>query len=154
MTTTPPSPPAAVDEAAFVAELRRLKTWSGMSFRQLERHATAAGDTLPASTVATMLGKNRLPREELLVTFLRACGLNDDDMRPWLTTRAMIADGTKVDTTAVAAASATRPRTTSGWRRALLAATALATAFAIGAAFTAGLESNSIEEQEIEVLTP
>lgn len=139
MTTTPPSPTSAIDEATFVAELRRLKTWSGMSFRQLERRAAAAGDTLPASTAATMLGKNRLPREELLVTFVRACGLDGDDLRPWLTTRATIADGTRAT-----------PRRFQ-WRRTVVAAAALAVAFAGGAAFTAG--SGTVEEETV-VSTP
>jgi hypothetical protein len=156
--TTQPSPTAATDEAAFVAELRRLKTWSGRSFRQLERHAAAAGDTLPASTVATMLGKNRLPREELLVAFIRACGLDEDDIRPWSTTRAAIADGTKADATAVAPATSPRGHTTSQWRSqwrlAVVAAAALAIAFAGGATLAAGLEGTSIEEQETAVLTP
>lgn len=147
MITTPPSPAAAEDEASFVAELRRLRTWSGMSFRQLERQAAAAGDTLPASTVATMLGKNRLPRVELLVAFLRACGLDEAGMGPWLTTRAMIAGP--------AAAAVTRPRARPRWRRFILVVAALATGVAIGAALMAGLGSNSIEEyEEIEVLTP
>jgi hypothetical protein len=152
-TSTPPSPAEATDEAAFVAELRRLKTWSGRSFRQLERQATAAGDVLPASTAATMLGKNRLPREELLVAFVRACGLGEDDMRPWLATRALIADGRSADATAVAPAASPRRLPTSRWRTAMAAAV-LAIAFAGGAAFTAGLESESIDEQEAVVLTP
>lgn len=157
--TPPPSPTAATDEATFIAELRRLKTWSGHSFRQLERRAAAAGDTLPASTAATMLGKNRLPREELLVTFTRACGLNEDDMRPWLTTRATIADGTKTNatqTSAPVAAPATSPRrdTTSRWRPAIVAAAVLAIAFAGWVALITGLESNTTDEQNTVVVTP
>jgi hypothetical protein len=157
-TCTPPSPAEATDEAAFVAELRRLKTWSGRSFRQLERQATAAGDVLPASTAATMLGKHRLPREELLVAFVRACGLGEDDMRPWLATRAMIADGRiaddrNADATAVAPAASPRRLPTPRLRLAMAAAV-LAMAFAGGAAFTAGLESESLDEQETVVLTP
>jgi hypothetical protein len=138
MKTTPPSPAAATDEATFVAELRRLKTWSGMSFRQLERQAAAAGDTLPASTAATMLGKNRLPREELLVTYVRACGLDGDDLRPWLTTRTAIADGTN---------PGPAPVHRFRWRRAVVAAAALAAAFAGGAALTAG--SGNVEEETV-----
>ena len=143
-TSTPPSPAEATDEAAFVAELRRLKTWSGRSFRQLERQATAAGDVLPASTAATVLGKHRLPREELLIA--------------WLATRALIADGRiaddrNADATAVAPAASPRRRPTPRWRLAMAAAV-LAIAFAGGAAFTAGLESESIDEQETVVLTP
>jgi hypothetical protein len=143
-TSTPPSPAAATDEAAFVAELRRLKIWSGRSFRQLERQATAVGDALPASTTATMLGKHRLPREELLVAFVRACGLGEDEMRPWLATRARLAGGTP----------ATPTTRSFRWRPALTAVAALAIAFACGATLTAGLADSSTDEQETVQLTP
>ncbi|MEV0838895.1 hypothetical protein AB0I55_04990 [Actinocatenispora sera] len=89
--TAPPPPPTPVDAAAFMTELRRLKAWSGRSYRQLERCARAAGDTLPYSTTASMLGRDRLPREELLVAFVRACGI--DDARPWAAARATLAQG-------------------------------------------------------------
>lgn len=152
-TTTPPSPAAVTDEAAFVAELRRLKTWSGMSFRQLERRAAAAGDTLPASTAATLLGKNRLPREALLVAFVRACGLSGDDVRLWVATRAAIADGTNAAATPVAPANSPRPSATSRWRL-VVAAAALAVAFAGGSASTAGFLGGSIDDEVIVVQTP
>ncbi|QYN34082.1 hypothetical protein K1T35_37490 [Pseudonocardia sp. DSM 110487] len=148
--STPPSPAAATDEAAFVAELRRLKAWSGRSFRQLERQAAAAGDALPASTTATMLGKHRLPREELLVAFVRACGLGEDEMRPWLATRARLAGGTPATPTAPAAPAMRSFR----WRPALTAVAALAIAFACGATLTAGLADGSSDEQETVQLTP
>jgi hypothetical protein len=86
----PPSPAGAADAAAFMAELRRLKTWSGLSFRQLDRRAAAAGDTLPYSTASTMLGKDRLPRPELLVAFVKACGVEGDELRVWQTCHAEI----------------------------------------------------------------
>lgn len=151
--TTPPSPIAATDEAAFVAEVRRLKTWSGFSFRQLERRASAAGDTLPVSTAATMLGRNRLPRAELLTTFARACGLNEDDIRPWLATRAAIADGTGVVAVPPVPVPA-RPNPMSRRRMAIVAAVALAIAFVSGAALSAGTDINSTVEQEIVIYTP
>ncbi|TDE22922.1 hypothetical protein E1295_45950, partial [Nonomuraea mesophila] len=90
MTTTPPPPPVT-GEAAFMQELRRLKAWSGQSFRQLERRASAAGDVLPSSTASTMLGRNRLPRHEVLVAFVRACGLDEEQARAWADARAAIA---------------------------------------------------------------
>jgi hypothetical protein len=151
MTTQPPSPVAAIDEATFIAELRRLKARSGLSFRQLERRASAAGDTLPYSTAATMLSKNRLPREELLVAFVRACGLDGDEVTRWVTTRATIADGT------AAHQATSTPRdsapASSRWRPVIVAA-ALVLAFTGGVALTAALESHSIIEEEIVVDTP
>jgi hypothetical protein len=142
--TSPPAPVEATDEARFVAQLRRLKTWSGRSFRELERRASAAGDTLPYSTTATMLGKNRLPRAELVETFVRACGLDGDDVRQWLAVRARIADGT-----------ATVPAVPQRGRRlAIAAAAGLAIAFAGGAVVAAGIGSESVDVEEIEINTP
>ncbi|MEJ3653417.1 hypothetical protein WEH80_10570 [Actinomycetes bacterium KLBMP 9759] len=144
-TTTPPSPAAATDAAAFVADLRRLKAWSGRSFRQLEREAAAAGDPLPASTVATMLGRSRLPRAELLVTFLQACGLDEDDRRPWLDVRATIAGATPP-----ALPPSRRP---SRWRTVVVPAAALAIAFAAGSAVTA-VVGGTTYDQEVTVVAP
>ncbi|WP_214321020.1 hypothetical protein [Nonomuraea sediminis] len=84
--TPPPAPTPAVDEATFVADLRRLKAWSGLSFRQLERRATAVGDSLPPAAIATMLSRNRLPHEPLLAAYVRACGLEHQEIHPWTTT--------------------------------------------------------------------
>ncbi|WP_151484984.1 hypothetical protein [Streptomyces albicerus] len=92
MTTAPPTPPDT-DAAAFVAALRRLKAWSGLSYRQLERHAAAAGHSLPYSTAATMLGRERLPREELVAAFVAACGVRGDEAEAWLDARTGIACG-------------------------------------------------------------
>lgn len=90
MSTAPPAPPDT-DAAAFVAALRRLKAWSGLSYRQLERRAADAGHTLPYSTAATMLGRNRLPREELVRAFVAACGLQGPVVEAWVDARSTIA---------------------------------------------------------------
>lgn len=141
-TTPPPSPAAATDETTFVAQLRRLKTWSGLSFRQLERNATNSGDVLPSSTAATMLNKNRLPRAEVVAGFVRACGVTD--VRPWLHTRTRIADGT----TAVLTPRPATPRARlSRWRRAVVTAAALTLTFTAGTA----LDTVATHEDDIEV---
>ncbi len=139
--TPPPSPAAATDETAFVAELRRLKAWSGLSFRQLERNATGSGDVLPYSTAATMLGKNRLPRAEVVAAFVKACGV--DDVGPWLLARTRIAEGTAV----VQAPTPPRFR----WRRAVVAAAALVVTFTAGTALDTVAAS---EDVEVEVVSP
>ena len=145
MTTTPPPSPAdATDETAFVAELRRLKAWSGLSFRQLERNATSRGDVLPYSTAATMLNKNRLPRAEVVDAFVRACGVAD--VGPWQLARTRIADGT-------AAVPVLVPRpTTPRWRRVLVAAAALLVTFTAGTAINTVAASE--EEINVEVGSP
>ncbi len=130
-----------------MAGLRALKAWSGRSFRQLERCASAAGDTLPSSTASTMLGKNRLPREELLVAFVRGCGLGEENVRAWVVARTKIVDGT-------AAAPIAAPLRHATWRRpVIVAAAALAMAFAGGAAVTALLAGGSIDTEETVVVT-
>jgi hypothetical protein len=148
-TTPPPSPAAATDETAFVAELRRLKAWSGLSFRQLERNATDSGDVLPSSTSATMLNKNRLPRAEVVAAFVRACGVAD--VRPWLLARTRIADGTAA-VQIPAPRPASRPARLSGWRRVLVAAAAFAVTFTAGTALDT--VATSEEDIEVEVLSP
>ncbi|WP_328438403.1 hypothetical protein OHA71_16780 [Streptomyces sp. NBC_00444] len=92
MTTAPPTPPDT-DAAAFVAALRRLKAWSGLSYRRLERRAADAGHTLPYSTAATMLGRERLPRAELVAAFVSACGLRGAEAEAWVDARSRIACG-------------------------------------------------------------
>ncbi|NGN63454.1 hypothetical protein G5C51_05990 [Streptomyces sp. A7024] len=89
----PPEPPATADEAEFMASLRRLKTWSGRSYRQLERAASAAGEWLPSSTAASMLTRQTLPREELLWAYVRACGLAEEPAEAWLAARTRTALG-------------------------------------------------------------
>ncbi|MER6006812.1 hypothetical protein ABT120_50330 [Nonomuraea angiospora] len=145
-TTPPPSPAAATDASTFMAGLRALKAWSGLSFRQLERRASAAGGALPSSTASTMLGKNRLPREELLVAFVRGCGPGEEHVRAWVAARTKIIKGT-------AAAPIAAPLRHATWRRPVIVATALAMAFAGGSAVTALLGSGSIDTEETVVVT-
>ncbi|RFU83147.1 hypothetical protein DY218_29375 [Streptomyces triticagri] len=91
MTTAPPPTPPRTDAAAFMAELRRLKAWSGLSYRRLERRAADAGHVLPYSTAATMLGRDRLPRAELVTAFVAACGVTGADAEAWSDARSAIA---------------------------------------------------------------
>lgn len=87
----PPQPAKATTPAEFTAALRALRTWSGLTYRQLEGKAATHRDALPASTIATTLGRATLPRERFVDAFTRACGLGDDEVRQWLDTRRRIA---------------------------------------------------------------
>ncbi|MER6677456.1 helix-turn-helix transcriptional regulator [Streptomyces sp. NPDC000983] len=129
--TTPSPTPADTDPAAYVAALRRLKEWSGLSYRALERRATRTGHHLPYSTAATMLGRDRLPRAELVIAFVTACGVEADEAEAWLTARSTIACG------GPSAGSASMPhrRRLRRPRWALAAAAALAAALLGGASF-------------------
>ncbi|MEU6676322.1 XRE family transcriptional regulator [Streptomyces sp. NPDC046925] len=131
--------------AEFTAALRTLRLWSGLTYRQLESKATANADTLPASTIATTLGRVTLPREPFVEAFTRACGLGDEDVRQWLDARRRIATAAETASTGdeadaepaapppPAAAPARTP-----WRR---RAACLLGAVAIGVAGTLGVSS-------------
>ncbi|MEU8084270.1 helix-turn-helix domain-containing protein [Micromonospora sp. NPDC049101] len=82
-----PDPQAAGSAAEFVAQLRALRQWSGLTIRQVTRKAKEAGDVLPHSTLNTALGRATLPREELVAAFVRACGGDQDTVDAWITVR-------------------------------------------------------------------
>jgi hypothetical protein len=69
-----PHPGTAQNTAEFVATMRGLKDWSGMTYRQLEKRAAERGEVLPRSTLADVLRGNTSPRPDLLAAFARACG--------------------------------------------------------------------------------
>ncbi|MFF5936753.1 helix-turn-helix domain-containing protein [Streptomyces sp. NPDC012508] len=86
-----PDPHGATDAASFNARLQALKDWSGLTYRELSARAEALGDVLPRSTVANMLARSTVPREELLTSFVRACGVSPGELEDWQTVRKEIA---------------------------------------------------------------
>ncbi|NYV73498.1 XRE family transcriptional regulator [Streptomyces sp. UH6] len=82
-----PNPAEANNAAEFVALMRQLRRWADLSYRQLERNATDVGDVLPRATISAALGRDDLPREELLAAYVRACGSDDDTVTAWLEAR-------------------------------------------------------------------
>jgi Helix-turn-helix domain len=86
-----PDPWQPSDESEFVTQLRRLKAWSGLSYRQIEQRAGLSGDTLPKSTLVTALGRDVLPREEMVVAFVRACGCPPETVAQWAAARRHLA---------------------------------------------------------------
>ncbi|KUH37061.1 MULTISPECIES: helix-turn-helix domain-containing protein [Streptomyces] len=101
-----PGPAEARDPAAFVARLQALKDWSGLTYRELSARAEAVGDSLPRSTVANMLARATLPREELLAVFVRACGAGPAETERWMAAREEIATREARATTGCGAAAA------------------------------------------------
>jgi hypothetical protein len=85
------------DPAEFVAAMRALKTASHAGFRTLEQRAEAVGDVLPKSTLVAVLGRETLPREEVVAAFVRACGLDEDAVDRWVAVRRGLADGGHAD---------------------------------------------------------
>ncbi|CAL9534899.1 helix-turn-helix domain-containing protein [Streptomyces sp. enrichment culture] len=86
-----PGPRDVHDPAGFIARLQELKDWSGLTYRELSARAEAVGESLPRSTVASMLSRTTLPREELLAAFVRACGAGPDEAERWLAARKRVA---------------------------------------------------------------
>ncbi|MFD9031857.1 RICIN domain-containing protein [Streptomyces sp. NPDC059567] len=74
-----------------MAQLQALKDWSGLTYRDLSARAAALGDVLPRSTVANMLARSTVPREELLTSFVRACGVDPAALESWQTVRKELA---------------------------------------------------------------
>ncbi|WP_149184062.1 helix-turn-helix domain-containing protein [Streptomyces sp. TRM49041] len=91
-----PGPWEIRDPAGFIARLQALKDWSGLTYRELSARAEVVGDSLPRSTVANMLTRATLPREELLITFVRACGAGPEETERWLRARKELAARTRV----------------------------------------------------------
>ncbi|MFE5618929.1 helix-turn-helix domain-containing protein [Streptomyces sp. NPDC056524] len=86
-----PDPRGATDAASFLARLHALKDWSGLTYRELSARAEALGDVLPRSTVANMLARSTVPREELLTSFVRACGVAPGALEDWQSVRKELA---------------------------------------------------------------
>ncbi|MGW6914675.1 helix-turn-helix domain-containing protein [Kitasatospora sp. NPDC054939] len=84
-------PESITEVAAFMAGLRRLRVLSGLTYRELARRAELEGRVLPASTVAAALGREKLPRAELVEGFVRACGCPPDAVAAWLAARSRLA---------------------------------------------------------------
>src|SRR5699024_9623599 len=88
-----PQPDGTTTAPEFNARMRELRTWAGLTYRQVESRAAANGEVLPHSTVATALRRDTLPRRELLDVYVRACGGSSDDAARWQAHRDWLAAG-------------------------------------------------------------
>ncbi|GGU11848.1 helix-turn-helix domain-containing protein [Streptomyces lateritius] len=86
-----PQPQSVTTSAEFIAMLRRLRRWAGLSLRDLERRAAVHGGALPRVTVSGVLNRTELPREEFVATYVRACGGDADSVGIWLAARRRLA---------------------------------------------------------------
>ncbi|WFB11304.1 hypothetical protein LRS74_32905 [Streptomyces sp. LX-29] len=78
-----------------MAAMRALKSASGLTYRELERRSGALGDFLARSTLSSALGRDLLPRAELVSTFVRSCGGSEIDVRLWLQVHRRLAQGSE-----------------------------------------------------------
>jgi hypothetical protein len=104
-----PDPASAGTPAEFVDAMRRLKDWSGLAYRQLEKRAAAAGDALPRSTLTVALTRDALPREQLVEALARTCGCGEDEVGQWVAARRRIAAGRDVPVTGPAGPATVAP---------------------------------------------
>ncbi|GAA4455703.1 GNAT family N-acetyltransferase [Phytohabitans houttuyneae] len=84
-------PAGARCSAEYVLCLRRRREAAGLTYRQLARRARATRESLPPSTVATMLHRNTLPSRDLVAAYIRACGGDDGEVATWLDARSRLA---------------------------------------------------------------
>jgi hypothetical protein len=86
-----PRPDRVTTPAQFVAALQALRAWAKLTYGELENNAQAFGDRLPRSTIASALSRGRIPREQTIAAFVRACGCDEKTVRHWLAVRNRIA---------------------------------------------------------------
>ena len=84
-------PGSARTPAEYVDLLRRLRDGSGLTYRQIQHRARAAGQELPRSTLSAMLSRGSLPREALVTALVRACGGSPEEAARWVEARKRIA---------------------------------------------------------------
>jgi hypothetical protein len=77
-------PTTAGSIAELAACLRRLRAQAEISYRDLEQWGTRHDTPLPRSSMADVFAGRRLPRKQVLVTFLRACGVDPGSDPRWL----------------------------------------------------------------------
>ncbi|MEU7585896.1 helix-turn-helix domain-containing protein [Micromonospora sp. NPDC049230] len=106
---TAPDPATAGSAAEFVAQMRALRQWSGLTIRQVSKRARDAGDVLPHSTLNTALGRANLPREALVAAFVRACGGDQATVDHWVAAHKVLAAATAGQPEPVAVAVAADP---------------------------------------------
>ncbi|MGC5033579.1 helix-turn-helix domain-containing protein [Micromonospora sp. DT229] len=79
--------PRTATAGEYVDLLRDIRRRSGLTYREISRRASACGHWLPPSTLATMLGRTTLPREQAVVALLTACGMPPATIEQWIELR-------------------------------------------------------------------
>jgi hypothetical protein len=77
-------PTTAGSIAELAACLRGLRAQAEISYRDLEQWGSRHGTPLPRSTMADVFAGRRLPRKKVLVSYLRACGVDPQSDPQWL----------------------------------------------------------------------
>lgn len=104
-----PDPAAVATPAEFVQALRRLQRGSGLSYREVEKRASHAGNPLPRSTLTAALARSTLPRENIVVALIHACGGDEEQVQRWVAARRRIASAPSASAPSDSAPSASAP---------------------------------------------
>lgn len=80
-----PDPLTATTPGELVDRMRQFRIWAGEpSLRTL---AHRSGGVFGASTLCKVLKGERLPSQDLVAAFVRACGGSEEDVQQWVTAR-------------------------------------------------------------------
>ncbi|WP_161790967.1 ricin-type beta-trefoil lectin domain protein [Actinomadura welshii] len=80
---TVPQPNDVRGAAEFIAMMRRLQRWSGLSLQELEARTAQAPVLMPGG-LAGILGGSTLPRREVVSAFVSACGCVPEVQAEWM----------------------------------------------------------------------
>ncbi|MEO3828543.1 hypothetical protein [Actinomadura sp. B10D3] len=80
---TVPQPNDVRSAAEFIALMRRLQRWSGLSLQELEARTAQAPVLIPGG-LAGILGGSTLPRREVVSAFVSACGCVPEVQAEWM----------------------------------------------------------------------
>jgi hypothetical protein len=108
-----PSPDHVRTPAEFVAAMRTLRQRAKLTYRELESKAHAAGDRLPRGTIASALSRGRIPHEQTIASFVRACGGDRKAVERWLAARRRVA---RADQAVIDLATAVETWVTARWQ--------------------------------------
>lgn len=89
----PPDPTTARTVLEYNDALKRLREWSGKTFRQIEEITKDYERRVAPSTLCGAFTRGSLPARDLVDSFLRALDLDDDARTVWLTVWQAVKDG-------------------------------------------------------------
>jgi transcriptional regulator with XRE-family HTH domain len=92
----PPDPTEATTPAEFNDALKRLREWSGHTFRDIAKITKDYPRPAPASTLCNAFARGTLPARDLIESFLRAVDVDDTGQATWLQVWQALHDGKPV----------------------------------------------------------
>jgi len=91
-----PAPATVATPGEFNDGLKRLREWSGMTYRQIEELSADTDERVAPSTLCGAFTRGTLPRRPLVAGFLKVIGLPETDQHDWLAAWQAIKDNQPV----------------------------------------------------------